>query len=54
MEKENKQMNRGYKSLNVGCGGDFRGDIRIDIVKSVKPTVVCDAHYLPFKMVPLN
>ena len=34
--------------MNVGCGGDIWGEVRVDIVKTVKPTVVADAHNLPF------
>ena len=36
--------------LNLGCGNDFRGDIRIDL-KPNKAAVnlVADAHYLPLR-----
>jgi len=42
------------KSLNVGCGSDLWGDVRVDVTFSFitahfKPTVLADAHYLPFK-----
>jgi len=42
------------RSLNVGCGLDRWGDVRVDVAFSFisahfKPTVLADAHYLPFK-----
>ena len=42
------------QSLNVGCGSDPWGDVRVDVAFSFlmmhfKPTVLADAHYLPFK-----
>jgi len=42
------------KSLNVGCGSDPWGDVRLDvafrfITMHFKPTVLADAHHLPFK-----
>jgi hypothetical protein len=42
------------RSLNVGCGSDPWGDVRVDITFSFifarfKPTVLADACYLPFK-----
>ena len=42
------------KSLNVGCGSDTWGDVRVDIASNFlswhfRPTVLADAHYLPFK-----
>jgi len=42
------------KSLNVGCGSDPWGDVRVDvafrfITMHFKPTVLADAHHLPFK-----
>jgi ubiquinone/menaquinone biosynthesis C-methylase UbiE len=36
------------ESLNVGCGGDPWGEVRLDINRDVKPTVLADAHFLPF------
>lgn len=41
-------------SLNVGCGSDQWGDVRMDIGCDFldfrfKPTILADAHYLPFK-----
>jgi ubiquinone/menaquinone biosynthesis C-methylase UbiE len=35
--------------LDVGCGNRKMGDINIDIRKEVKPDIVCDIHYLPFR-----
>lgn len=42
------------ESLNVGCGLDPWGDIRVDrafdfLNWHFRPTVLADAHYLPFK-----
>ena len=42
------------QSLNVGCGSDLWGDVRVDsscsfITMQFKPTVLADAEYLPFK-----
>ena len=42
------------KSLNLGCGDDLWGDVRVDCRHDFmnvhnKPTVLADAHYLPFK-----
>jgi hypothetical protein len=37
------------KSLNVGCGGKTWGDVRLDSSRKVKPTVIADAHFLPFR-----
>jgi len=42
------------KSLNVGCGSDPWGDVRVDvalrfITMHFEPTVLADAHHLPFK-----
>jgi ubiquinone/menaquinone biosynthesis C-methylase UbiE len=42
------------ESLNVGCGSDPWGDVRVDVAFSFitahfKHTVLADAHYLPFK-----
>jgi hypothetical protein len=41
-------------SLNVGCGLDLWGDVRIDrgcefLDWRFKPTILADAHYLPFR-----
>ncbi len=46
--------NMKIKSLNVGCGADPWGDVRVDVTfsfltMSCKPTVLADAHFLPFK-----
>ncbi len=38
-----------YLSLDVGCGKKPQGQISIDIDASVKPTIIADAHNLPFK-----
>ncbi|HLN45172.1 MAG TPA: class I SAM-dependent methyltransferase [Candidatus Sulfotelmatobacter sp.] len=40
-------------SLNIGCGPDTWGDVRIDtaykfVKMQCKPTILADAHYLPF------
>jgi len=48
------QRNAKIKSLNVGCGSDTWGGVRVDlafrfITTQFKPTVLADAHYLPFK-----
>lgn len=42
------------QSLNVGCGSDSWGDIRVDITFNFlsmrcKPTILADAQYLPFR-----
>jgi ubiquinone/menaquinone biosynthesis C-methylase UbiE len=42
------------KSLNIGCGADTWGDVRLDVafnflMDAFKPTILADAHYLPFK-----
>lgn len=42
------------ESLNIGCGSDPWGDVRLDVAFSFitscfKPTILADAHYLPFK-----
>jgi hypothetical protein len=42
------------RSLNVGCGSDPWGDVRVDvafsfITRHFRPTVLADACYLPFK-----
>jgi hypothetical protein len=44
----------GIKSLNIGCGSDPWGDVRVDvafnfITAHFKPTILADAHHLPFK-----
>lgn len=36
-------------SLDVGCGPVKTFDVRIDLNRDFKPTVICDAQYLPFK-----
>jgi predicted SAM-dependent methyltransferase len=36
-------------NLDVGCGERKRGDINVDIKEEVKPDIVCDIHFLPFK-----
>jgi predicted SAM-dependent methyltransferase len=36
-------------SLDVGCGTRKRGKVNVDINPEVKPDVVCDARFLPFK-----
>jgi len=36
------------ETLNIGCGRDLWGDVRLDIRKECKPTLVADAQYLPF------
>ncbi|MEM3871083.1 MAG: methyltransferase domain-containing protein [Nitrososphaeria archaeon] len=43
-----------FETLNVGCGSDPWGDVRVDVAFSFvtacfRPTVLADAHYLPFK-----
>lgn len=50
----NFKLHTKIKSLNVGCGPDTWGDVRIDvafsfITTSYRPTVLADTHYLPFK-----
>ena len=35
--------------LNAGCGFDKRGDVRVDIDPKVKPDLVADIQYLPFR-----
>lgn len=42
------------QSLNVGCGSDLWGDIRVDLAFNFlsmrfRPTLLADAQYLPFK-----
>jgi hypothetical protein len=36
------------ETLNVGCGPDSWGDVRLDICKECKPTLIGDAQSLPF------
>lgn len=38
---------KGY-TLNLGCGPDMRGDVRVDVEKTEATTVVADARNLPF------
>ena len=35
--------------LNVGCGSDFRGDVRLDIHKTEAANLLADAQFLPFR-----
>jgi len=35
--------------LNVGCGTDFRGDVRLDIHKTEATNILADAQFLPFR-----
>ena len=35
--------------LDVGCGKRKMGDINVDINRAVKPDIVCDIHFLPFR-----
>ena len=35
--------------LNVGCGTKKEGTVNVDINSTVKPNVVADGHFLPFK-----
>lgn len=35
--------------LNVGCGDDFRGDVRVDIHKTEAANIVADTQYLPLR-----
>lgn len=37
--------------LNVGCGKDYEGDVRIDINFKTNVNVIADAHNLPFRRV---
>ncbi|MGB9684423.1 MAG: methyltransferase domain-containing protein [Candidatus Bathyarchaeales archaeon] len=41
-------MNDSLK-LNVGCGADSWGDIRLDIAKTPSANIIGDAQFLPFK-----
>jgi ubiquinone/menaquinone biosynthesis C-methylase UbiE len=36
-------------SLNVGCGRDLWGEVRLDIIRTPTTTIVGDAQHLPFK-----
>jgi predicted SAM-dependent methyltransferase len=36
-------------SLNVGSGPIKNCDVNVDLTRDFKPTIVCDAQYLPFK-----
>jgi len=38
-----------FKTLNVGCGKDQWGDVRLDIKREFSPTVIADAQNLPFR-----
>jgi SAM-dependent methyltransferase len=56
LPSENATANRGFyfRSLNVGCGSDLWGDVRIDIslnflMLHCKPTVIASAQNLPFR-----
>jgi SAM-dependent methyltransferase len=46
MEKQLKAIET--STLNVGCGPDCWGDVRLDIYKECKPTLIGDAQFLPF------
>lgn len=35
--------------MNVGCGEDMRGDIRIDIRHTKAVTILADCYFLPFR-----
>jgi len=35
--------------LNVGCGSDSRGDVRLDIQKTEAANILADAQFLPFR-----
>lgn len=42
------------QSLNIGCGSDTWGDVRVDtaysfVTMQCKPSILADAHCLPFK-----
>jgi len=37
------------ETVNIGCGEDRWGDVRLDIRKTFNPTIVGDAQNLPFK-----
>lgn len=42
------------ESLNIGCGADPWWDVRLDVafnflMDTFKPTILADAHYLPFR-----
>ncbi len=37
------------KTIDIGSHGESKGDIDIDILPQVKPTIVADAHHLPFR-----
>lgn len=39
------------KVLDIGCGAKKEGTINVDINSAVKPDVVCDGHFLPFRNV---
>lgn len=49
------ERNTEIKSLNVGCGGDQWGDVRVDLGfsfitdETFRPTILADACSLPFK-----
>lgn len=36
-------------TLDVGCGRDTNCDVRVDICRRFKPTIICDAQHLPLK-----
>jgi ubiquinone/menaquinone biosynthesis C-methylase UbiE len=38
----------GMETLNIGCGRDFWSDVRLDLRKECKPTLIADAQNLPF------
>jgi len=42
-------ISMGYDSLNIGSGLYKEGLVSLDISSRVRPTVVADAHYLPFR-----
>lgn len=49
---ESQQITKEEKTtfvLDVGCGVRHMGDVNVDLDRSVKPDVVCDATFLPFK-----
>lgn len=53
MEKTDKKTE--FKTLNVGCGKDIWGDVRVDVSYhfydfwECRPTILADAHCLPFQ-----